>query len=330
MGKSKIILGILALILIAFTATGCVFGPSQSVDEQIDPPQEDYTEGEEDTEIVFEFDDSNTQGDSSATNEVEADSEMVDRKVYLIDHNGYVVPVTIKVPYTKGVAKQALEYMVKGGPVTPLLPSGMSAVLPAGTQLTVDVNEDGTAVVDFSPEFKEYEAKNEKKILEAITWTLTQFESIKDVSIKINGYPQEVMPVNGTPIGETVSRKDGINIEIAEGTKVGNSTALTLYFKAQDPGATYDYFVPITRLIPRTDNKALATIEQMIAGPQKGSGLYTDLIPTTKVLAANVEDEIARIHRNFLLICQYNHYIITYTKQFSILYNPLYLSLIHI
>jgi germination protein M len=297
MRKSKVLLGLLALFLITMLATGCVFGPKEDAgSESVDPPQINYSEEDEaSTPIVFDISESDEASDSLSV-ETEATTER-DRTVYVFDHQGYVVPLTVKVPFTEGVASQALEYLVEDGPVTSLLPDGRRAVLPAGTESTVVVTKDGTAIVDFSPEFKNYLAEDEKGILEAITWTLTEFDNIDDVAIQINGYPVDVMPVNGTPIGKSVSRKDGINIEVVNGTQIGNNSVVTVYFKAQSPSATNEYFVPISRIVPKSESIALATVNELIAGPTMGSGLFSaDIISTTNVLEATIDDRVAVIN----------------------------------
>ena len=168
----------------------------------------------------------------------------VERELYVFDHQGYVIPITIPLPYTESVARQALEYLVVDGPVTPYLPDGTRAVLPAGTEVDVNITGDGTAIVDFSKEFATYAPEDEKGILEALTWTLTQFESINDIVIWINGYPQDYMPVNQTPISKQLSRKDGINVEVARGTYVGNSSAVTLYFLGTSPSGSIYLLCP--------------------------------------------------------------------------------------
>jgi len=280
MRKSKLIIGVITLIVFTIVASGCVFGPKEEASVEVDPPQIDYTEGENSEGVTIEIDETN--GEVEVSKEGEAAKE-VNRQLYLFDHQGRVTPITVKLPHTESVATQVLEYLVIDGPVTELLPDGMRAVLPAGTQMSVKVEEDGTAVVDFSKEFEQYQAEDEKGILEAITWTLTQFDSIKQVSIKINGYEQEVMPVNGTPIPKKISRQDGINIEVADGTKIGNSSVLTLYFKAQNPSATHDYYVPVSRVVPKTDDLVKATVEELVKGPLLNSGLYSDIVSTTKV-----------------------------------------------
>lgn len=286
---------IISLVILTLLLSGCLFGSGkESSTEVIDPPQEDYLSSDE---IEFEFDDGmeeeGTREESSSDEKGEekkdeARAKLVDRTIYVFDHEGHVVPLTIKVPHTEGVAKQALEYLVVDGPVTDQLPDGMRAVLPAGTEMTVKI-EGNTAVVDFSPEFKNYHPDDEKGILEAITFTLTEFDNIEQVKIMINGYVQETMPVQGTPINQPLSRQDGINIEVAEGTLIGNSSLVTLYFMAQNPSGQFDYFVPVTRLIPKTDDLVKATVEQLLAGPLYGSGLYSSLSNDLKLVQTALE-----------------------------------------
>lgn len=69
----------------------------------------------------------------------------MNRELYLVDKNGYVVPQTLAVPTSKAneVMQQTLEYLVKDGPVTNLLPNGFRAVIPANTSMTLDLKKMG-------------------------------------------------------------------------------------------------------------------------------------------------------------------------------------------
>ena len=64
------------------------------------------------------------------------------------------------------------------------------------------LEKDGTAVIDFSKEMKNYAKEEERQIVESIAWTLTQFKEIKQVQFQINGEKLAKMPVGGTPLGE--------------------------------------------------------------------------------------------------------------------------------
>ncbi|GAB7388706.1 spore germination protein GerM [Bacillaceae bacterium] len=267
--------------------SGCgLFGPEEiaTTPQTIDPPpltevdktgERDLTQGEEAE---------TTDGDKEETG-----AATYKTTIYVQDANGYVVPFTVNVRKTEGQAKEVLRYLVKGGPVESLLPDGFSAVLPEGTKILGMVVKDGAATVDFSPEFKNYDAKDEQRIVDAITWTLTEFASIDSVKIWINGYPQDVMPVNGTPIS-SLSRENGINLELASNVKIGQTSPVTLYFQGQTEGG-FTYFVPVTRLVDEKLDTAQAAIEQLIKGPRQGTNLFSALLPSTKLIHIKQEGD---------------------------------------
>ncbi|WP_052330000.1 GerMN domain-containing protein [Thermicanus aegyptius] len=272
----------LSLMFLPVFLTGCgLFGNSSS-SAPIDPPQVEPVN----SDLVG----GTGEGEKGQSGEV----IMTDKVLYLFDSRGYVVPMTMKIPYSEAIAKQVLTYMVKGGPVEKNLPPGFSAVLPVGTTFQLNVKtEDGTAVVDFSKEFKNYEANEEEKILQAVTWALTEFPTIKQVKIRIEGKDVETMPVAGTPVNQPLTREDGINIEVADSAMPGNSTALTLYFEGETPDGSLQYFVPVTRLVPWTEDKTAATVAELIKGPLPGSGLVSNILPTTKVNQVKVDQGVA-------------------------------------
>ena len=163
-------------------------------------------------------------------------------ELYLFDKNGYVVPQTLSLPKTDSVAKQALEYLVQNGPVTDILPNGFKAVLPADTKVTVNV-KDKVATVDFSNEFKNYKPEDEIGILQSVTWTLTQFDSIDKVKLQMNGYQLEEMPVNGTPMGDELTRNDGINLDVSDSGDITNTKPVTVYYVGGEKGHTIMYLL---------------------------------------------------------------------------------------
>ncbi|WP_028402971.1 GerMN domain-containing protein [Ectobacillus panaciterrae] len=247
---------------------GCgMFGKNKAT-EQIDPPKNvTYTDKEK-------------QAKQSTEKQAEAA-----RELYLVDKNGFVVPQALALPAAKdnAVIKQALEYLVKDGPVTNLLPNGFQAVLPANTQVKgVDV-KDGTAIADFSADFKKYKKEEERRIVEAVTWTLTQFKEVKRVKFRIDGQDLAMMPVNKTPIGQGLSRADGINFDDEQVVDVMNTKSVTLYFVSQNNKQTY--YVPVTRRIANNkDNEVMAVVNELIKGPSQKSHLSSDFNSDVKLL----------------------------------------------
>lgn len=198
----------------------------------------------------------------------EATEETAARQLYLLDANGMVAPQTLELPKTdsKAVASQAMEYLVKGGPVTEMLPNGFQAVLPEGTEILGLNLKDGTMIVDVSKEFENYEAADEVKILEAMTHTLTQFENVDQIKIWINGHPLDEMPVNGTPIEKGYSRANGINLEAGSETGSVDAEAVTMYFPKEYNKTRY--YVPITKHVKgNEENLYSSIINELIEGP---------------------------------------------------------------
>ncbi|MFS0780671.1 GerMN domain-containing protein [Bacillus sp. 1P06AnD] len=253
---------------------GC--GLFNTKEKAIDPPQREVM-----------VNDSASLNEKADTKEKTAKNDAAEGKVvtelYLIDKNGYVVPRTMALPNTQGVTKQALEYLVKDGPVSNLLPSGFRAVLPADTQVDVDVAKDGKTTVDFSKEFANYEKKDELRILEAITWTITQFDNVKNVTLKMNGHELKEMPVNHTPISKHLSRASGINIDTSDIADLTNTKPLTVYYLGGK--ADNYYYVPVTKRISSSEkDMATAVVNQLAEVPSGKSNLVTEFMPELALL----------------------------------------------
>lgn len=221
----------------------------------------------------------------------------VQTELYLIDKDGYVVPQTLALPKTPSVAKQALEYLVVNGPVTEMLPNDFRAVLPEETELSVNIDKDGVATVNFSKEFKNYQPEDELKILQSITWTLTQFDGVKTVALKMNGHPLTEMPVNGTPISENLSRTSGINIDTADVLDITNTKPVTVYYVGGEEGSYY--YVPVTRRVSTNEkNNIIAVVNELIKGPSEKSNLVSEFMPDVELLEAP-KNENGQVTLNF-------------------------------
>ncbi|PLR98067.1 GerMN domain-containing protein [Bacillus sp. T33-2] len=257
--------------------SGCgLFGGE--VKKEIDPPQQATTlkEGED----IALGEKSQTEAKPDAKEEAAEKTVMTD--LYLIDKNGYVVAQKMELPKTESVAKQALEYLVVDGPVSGILPNGFRAVLPADTQVSVNI-KDGTATVDFSKEFKNYNKEDERRILEAVTYTLTQFDSVKKVKLQMNGHELKEMPVNGTPVGETLSRGVGINVDTSDAVDISNTRSLTLYYLGGEEGAYY--YVPVTKRVSNKEKDNItAAVYELVKGPAHDSNLLSNFLPEVKLV----------------------------------------------
>lgn len=274
--KMKMLIGAASLLILLFLLQGCGFGSNSGTEEMDSPPAEEESTAEGDmlSEGATNSEATAEEGSAGKDEGQEEEKETVERELYLINEDGLVVPHTFSLPKEEGVLRQSLEYLVHDGPITSMLPNGLQAVLPPGTEVDVHLTEEGVAVADFSPEFKDYDPKHEQAMLEAITWTLTQFENVEEVKFQINGYEQETMPAKDTPIGKAYSRKNGINLENGNVSDIVQSESVTLYFLSQTADETY--FVPVTRRVEAEEESSHLDIamEELLKGPAANSSLY--------------------------------------------------------
>ncbi|MFQ3542577.1 GerMN domain-containing protein [Halobacillus rhizosphaerae] len=279
----------IAVLLSTGLLSGCFFEGEQSLEKMDTPPDKAAVSNSD-------MDSTTVQTDKEKTDGEETSKGTVSRDIYLLDSNGLVVPQTLELPASKEVALQSLQYMVKDGPVTELLPEGFQAVLPAGTEIKGINLKDGTLTVDVSKEFGEYAPKDEKKILQALTYTLTQFDNVERLKLWIDGKEQNTMPVNGSPITEGVSRSDGINIQVGDQTDLVNSEAVTVYFPSQNDQQIYD--VPVTTRVKKADDTYETVVQALLDGPELGTALQQPFNEEAELLSTDLKDGVLTLTFN--------------------------------
>ncbi|MEK4060433.1 MULTISPECIES: GerMN domain-containing protein [Paenibacillus] len=209
--------------------------------------------------------------------------------VFLEDGNGLLAPVSLSLPKGESSAmlKDSLTALVSKGAYASSLPEGFQGVLPAGTEVkSVSVDKDKLAVVEFNSAFNDYDPLEERKILEAITWTLTGQEGIKGVQLWVEGKKLTEMPLLGIPLDRALTRSMGINLP-KHGTPLMNSSAVTVYFSAAAPDGVHQYYVPVTRFVPAGEEPLKAALNELIAGPESGNGL--EMVMTQETVLDSVK-----------------------------------------
>lgn len=272
---------LVGLMVVPMVVTGCGLF-SKSASEPIDPPQTEVIEGQD-------------EQTSSWFDAVEGTNQYT---VYLQDKNGYLAPISLPMALAEGeqVATKLLEVMTDQGVYSTALPADFRALVPQNTEvLGYEFNEDtGVATVNFSEPFVDYNAADERAIVEAITWTLTSLDGVKGVAIQVDGEALEEMPVADYPLDSVITRAIGINIELADGVNYSQASPVTIYFSAETMNDE-QYFVPITRMINREDSQAVAAIEQLIVGPQNKKALSPVILPGVAVTGIEEYDGVVHI-----------------------------------
>ncbi|MCG7410146.1 GerMN domain-containing protein [Paenibacillus sp. ACRRX] len=206
--------------------------------------------------------------------------------VYLKDRHGYLAPIAYhwQAKDEAALAKTALEMLIDGGVYANKLPAGFKTTLPKGTRITnLSLKpEQKLAVVEFSDEFKNYEAVQERSILESIAWTLTSLPNVKEVQLWMNSKKLTEMPVDRTPVDTHITRSLGINLEKGESVNYLKSMPVMLYFTSLTEDGK-SYYIPVTRLIEPSENPVEAALQQIIQGPQDKKAMSMVATEATKI-----------------------------------------------
>ena len=196
MKKRGMITGILFVVLLAFvfqTEIGGFFADvrekafasadaTKEKKEQVSADLPDITEKETVTANTAE------KAEASAPPVAEAGTDISYKEVslYFVDTQKDDLAVeTRSIINQTGVAKTTLNELLTG-PVS----STLASYIPKGTTVkSIDIDKTGLCTVDFSEELQNSEmtSSREKFVIESIVNTLSQFDSVKAVQIRING-----------------------------------------------------------------------------------------------------------------------------------------------
>ncbi len=211
-------------------------------------------------------------------------------QVYYVDgKNNYLVPVTVPVPWTQGVARAALEELIEGPTPAQEMRYGLTSPLPPITKILGLSIRDGLARVDLSEDIMSYDPGDERNVLNSIVFTLLQFPSIKEVQIMVEGFSPDEFPGGASGKG-TFGKERGLNLEVAdEVIKLAETQPITLYYCIV-LGENHIFYMPVTRVISADKEIIKATLEELLRGPQLGGSLFSELPSETKLRDYMMQD----------------------------------------
>lgn len=214
---------------------------------------------------------------------LETQANMRKTVLYFVNQQNLLVPVTKDIPWVEGIGRAALENLVfteeRG---KELEDQGLKPPLPEGTRVLGLTIREGLAKVDFSHEFLNLKDRiEEENAIKAVVYTLTEFPTVERVHFMVEGKPLKKCP-NGTTLEDEVKREK-INLEDQKAG--GDNVPVTLYFRASSSDGTFSYFVPVTRMVEKSDDMMRVALEELIKGPKKEMGLTSVLPADTKVIS---------------------------------------------
>ena len=226
----------------------------------------------------------------SASTSAAADVEMVSTVCWYQDGDGYLVPVTRRIPMQDGIAKATLALMVESSENDlAAARMGLTNVIPEGVTIDLDI-AGGKARVDLSEEALNCaSAEEELLMVQGVAATLCGFETVEEVSFLFDGQKRSQL-THGTDVSG-VFTEDSVNIEsVATFSDSANADAVQLYF----PSASGRMLVPVTRTVFSPADLPTAILE-LAKGPKTDSGLECPIPGKCAVKSVSVKNGVATI-----------------------------------
>ena len=135
-------------------------------------------------------------------------SEKNYRKVYLLDENKYLIPLSIDVSSKEHLVDEIYTVV---SDLRDLEIEGFTSVIASDVKINKIELENGILNIDFSKEFLNYQSDLEEKIIESLTWSVMDFNEVKGLTISVDGVKLEKMPINGLKLPDVLNKEIGIN-----------------------------------------------------------------------------------------------------------------------
>jgi len=220
--------------------------------------------------------------------------------VYLIDSNEYVARTNIikTEDEPEKLAREILESLIIDSKKSEYIPEGFKAIIPKNTQIKSISLEDGLLKVDFSKEILKINIEDEEKMLEAIIYSLTEIDSIKNIMIFVEGKKLLKLPNSEKILPNILDRSYGIN-KVYDLTSFKNISSVTAYYLSKYKDNYY--YVPVTKVSNSNKEKIEIIIEELKTAPINQTNLIS-------FLATNAELTEYEILENSINL-SFNNYV---------------------
>ena len=133
--------------------------------------------------------------------------------IYLVDRNNYVARTSIPSCKCEGVdkAKDLVEGLIIDGNKSSIIPNGFRSIIPPSVRILNLSLDNSILTIDFSKDILDVSEREEKKMLEAIIYTLTSIDGIDKIIIKVEGEVLNNLPKSGESLPSVLDKSYGIN-----------------------------------------------------------------------------------------------------------------------
>lgn len=226
--------------------------------------------------------------------------EVSTNPIYLIDNNDYVARTDIIKNENEPLklAESVLNSLITDSKNSKYIPEGFKPIIPKNTKINNLSLENGLLKIDFSKEILNVSLENEEKMLEAIIYSLTEIDSIKNIMIFVDGEKLLNLPNSNNILPNILNRSYGIN-KVYDLTSFKNVTSVTAYYLSKY-NDNY-YYVPVTKFTNDSKEKVEIIIEELKTAPINQTNLISFLATNAELTEYEIlEDSINLSFNNYV------------------------------
>lgn len=228
-------------------------------------------------------------------------SDIKTSAIYVLDKASLVsrIPIKVNASETLEKAKEILNILTIKSKESEYLPTDFYGVIPVGTTI-LDLSLDkGILKVDFSKEVLNTTKDLERKMVEAIVYSLTELNEVENVLIFVEGEQLLELPFSKEKLPPILNKDFGIN-KVYDIDSIKNTTKTTIYYGSKQNDTFY--YVPVTYVENNSQEKVEVIIEKLKTSPLYESNLVSFLHANAEMTNYEIlEQEIKLSFNNYLL-----------------------------
>lgn len=222
--------------------------------------------------------------------------------IYLVDSNNYVARTSIPTCKcnSEDKAKDLVEGLIIDGSKSSIIPNGFRSIIPPGTSILNLELTDKLLTIDFSKELLEISKNEEKKMIEAIIYTLTSIDGIDKVTIKVEGKVLDKLPNSNEKLPEVLDKNYGVN-KSYDLVTTSDIESYTIYYVNEYNDNKY--YVPVTKYVNSTgEDKIKVIIKELSSSPIYETNLMSYLNAGATLGDYELEEHNLKLNFNELLL----------------------------
>ncbi|HHV60960.1 MAG TPA: GerMN domain-containing protein [Clostridiaceae bacterium] len=218
--------------------------------------------------------------------------------VYYQDSEGCVIPAARVMEKQIGVARASINATIDNSVNRESVSYyGLYPILPKDTEV-LGINIKGkTAIIDFNNKVLNYSSEQEERnIISAIVYSLTEFDTIDDVRILVNGYEQGKLKY-GTDISGLLDRSNcminNFKVNLSEGVQKSD---IYVYKSVNNK---YNYLVPVSVEHTAIDEEDVpAKLVALLSSEYSNDVFFSELPASCRLIDSTIRDDLLELDFN--------------------------------